>query len=130
MPARARRGPRSVPGAAPSSSWRSRSSERRKSRVATSPIAERNARALFDLCAGFVYSQILFACVQLDLFRLLADGIPGAKEEMGFWSLAAVGATLSGRPGFILLADRAELTAGGHAEDLQDHACEIAKPKS
>ena len=30
--------------------------------------------ALFDLCAGFVYAQILFACVQLRLFDLLADG--------------------------------------------------------
>ena len=62
-------------------------------------------------------------------FRLLAEGIPGAKEEMGLWSLAAVGATFSGQLGFILLADHAEITAGGHAEDLQDHACQIA-PKS
>ena len=62
-------------------------------------------------------------------FRLLADGLPGAKEEMGLWSLAAVGATFFGQPGFILLADHAELAAGGHAEDLQDHDCQIA-PKS
>jgi CDP-diacylglycerol pyrophosphatase len=40
-----------------------------------------------------------------------------------------VGATFSGQLGFILLADHAEITAGGHAEDLQDHACQIA-PKS
>jgi CDP-diacylglycerol pyrophosphatase len=63
-------------------------------------------------------------------FRLLADGIAGAKDEMGHWSLAAVGADFSGHPGFVLLADHAEFTAGGHAEDLQDHACEIAKSKS
>jgi demethylspheroidene O-methyltransferase len=37
-------------------------------------IAARHARALFDLCAGFVYSQILVACVRLDLFQRLADG--------------------------------------------------------
>lgn len=37
----------------------------------TRPVAHRNARALFDLTAGFVYSQILYACVKLDLFRKL-----------------------------------------------------------
>ncbi len=40
----------------------------------TKPIAERNARALFDVCAGFVYSQVLLACIKLDLFSILADG--------------------------------------------------------
>jgi demethylspheroidene O-methyltransferase len=40
----------------------------------TRPTARRRARALFDLCAGFVYSQILFACVRLKLFDLLAQG--------------------------------------------------------
>jgi demethylspheroidene O-methyltransferase len=40
----------------------------------TRPIARRRARALFDLVAGFVYSQVLFACVQLRLFDVLADG--------------------------------------------------------
>jgi demethylspheroidene O-methyltransferase len=40
----------------------------------TRPIARRRARALFDVCAGFVYSQVLFACVELDLFRRLARG--------------------------------------------------------
>ncbi|MBY6204851.1 methyltransferase [Halomonas denitrificans] len=37
-------------------------------------IARRRMRALFDLCSGFVYSQVLLACVRLDLFRRLADG--------------------------------------------------------
>lgn len=63
-------------------------------------------------------------------FRLLADGIGGAKTEMGLWSLAAVGANFSGAPGFILLADRTESTAGGHAGDLQDRDCAIARSKS
>ncbi len=40
----------------------------------TRPIARRRTRALFDLCAGFVYSQVLHACVQLRLFDILADG--------------------------------------------------------
>ncbi|WP_096485721.1 methyltransferase [Methylorubrum populi] len=40
----------------------------------TRGIARRNTRALFDLCAGFVYAQVLFACVRLDLFGSLRDG--------------------------------------------------------
>jgi CDP-diacylglycerol pyrophosphatase len=63
-------------------------------------------------------------------FRLLADGISGARTDMGLWSLAAVGANFSGAPGFILLADHAEPAAGGHAEDLQDRDCAIARSKS
>jgi len=41
--------------------------------VGTRPIARRRARGLFDLVAGFVYSQLLLACVQLRLFDRLAD---------------------------------------------------------
>jgi len=41
---------------------------------ATRPVARRRTQALFDLCAGFVYSQVLQACVQLKLFDILADG--------------------------------------------------------
>ena len=37
-------------------------------------VARRDARRLFDLCAGFAYSQILFACVELDLFAVLRKG--------------------------------------------------------
>lgn len=61
-------------------------------------------------------------------FRLLADGLEGAKDHMGLETLIAVGADFAGKPGFILLADHAELAGGGHAEDLQDHACAIAGP--
>lgn len=42
--------------------------------------ARREARALFDLCGGFVYSQVLLACVRTDLFRLLADGPQDARK--------------------------------------------------
>lgn len=38
----------------------------------TRRISAKRARDCFDLCAGFVYSQVLFACVKLDLFELLA----------------------------------------------------------
>ena len=37
-------------------------------------VAARRANALFDLCAGFVYSQVLLACVRLDVFERLAAG--------------------------------------------------------
>ncbi len=40
----------------------------------TRPIARRRARALFDLCAGFVYSQVLLSCVRLCLFDMLQSG--------------------------------------------------------
>lgn len=48
----------------------------------TRPLARRRARALFDLCAGFVYSQVLFACVRLRVFDLLAGG-PISLEAFG-----------------------------------------------
>ena len=59
--------------------------------------------------------------------KLLADGVEGAKAQMGAFSLAAVGATFDGEPGFILLADRFSLEGGGHSEDLQDHDCADAR---
>jgi demethylspheroidene O-methyltransferase len=40
----------------------------------TRPVAKQRASGLFDITAGFIYSQILYACVELDLFRMLADG--------------------------------------------------------
>jgi CDP-diacylglycerol pyrophosphatase len=59
--------------------------------------------------------------------RLLAEGVEGASAHMDAYSLAAVGATFEGKPGFILLADQFSLEGGGHAEDLQDHDCAIAR---
>jgi demethylspheroidene O-methyltransferase len=46
-------------------------------------IARRRASALFDLCAGFVYSQILFACVRLGLFDILRE----APQELDVLAL-------------------------------------------
>jgi demethylspheroidene O-methyltransferase len=40
----------------------------------TRPIARRRAADLFDLCAGFVYSQVLVACVRLRLPQQLQLG--------------------------------------------------------
>ncbi len=63
----------------------------------------------------------------VDPFRILADEMPGARDEMGNWSLAAAPVNFGSEPGFVLLADHAELAAGGHAEDIQDHSCALAK---
>ncbi len=45
----------------------------------TRPIAQRRARGLFDLVAGFTYSQILAACIETGLLDILAeDPLDGA----------------------------------------------------
>ena len=46
---------------------------------------------------------------------------------MGAMSLGVVGAEFDGKPGFVLLADVFSLEGGGHAEDIQDHNCAIAR---
>jgi CDP-diacylglycerol pyrophosphatase len=61
--------------------------------------------------------------------KLLADGVEGARAHMDAYSLAAVGATFDEKPGFVLLADQFSLEGGGHAEDLQDHDCLIARSR-
>ena len=65
-------------------------------------------------------------------FRLLAEGVPGAVAEMGHWTLAVAGVRLprTGRPGFVLLAGRADPARGdvGAAEKLLDHGCAVARP--
>ncbi len=64
--------------------YRLQSSQRFRRVTAAMPIlqwiARRRARQLYDLCAGFVYSQILLACVRLDLFeRLYARTMTAAE---------------------------------------------------
>jgi demethylspheroidene O-methyltransferase len=46
----------------------------------TRPIARRRARALFDLCAGFVYTQVLLTCVRLRLPEILLEGPQTAAQ--------------------------------------------------
>ncbi|TCT04937.1 demethylspheroidene O-methyltransferase [Tepidamorphus gemmatus] len=43
-------------------------------------IAEQATRRIFDLCAGFTYSQTLFACVELGILARLADRTMTAEE--------------------------------------------------
>ena len=107
------------------------------------PIAQRRARALFDLVAGFTYSQILAACIATGLLDLLAHGpldtatiaaridlpVAGAErllrgaaalglvEPLGSgWALGSDGAALRGNPGI------AEMVAHHHLlyADLAD----------
>ncbi len=47
----------------------------------TKSIARRKANALFDICAGFVYSQVLYTCVKLDVFKHIATK-PLTLEEL------------------------------------------------
>jgi demethylspheroidene O-methyltransferase len=47
----------------------------------TRPVAQRRAQRLFDITAGFVYSQILYACVELDLIERLEQG-PRSLSEL------------------------------------------------
>jgi demethylspheroidene O-methyltransferase len=49
---------------------------------ATRPIARARARELFDIVAGFVYSQVLLACVRLKVLERLAEG-PRTPEALG-----------------------------------------------
>nr|WP_246730695.1 acetylserotonin O-methyltransferase [Methylobacterium sp. 2A] len=99
----------------------------------TRGIARRNTRALFDLCAGFVYAQVLTACIRLDLFAILADGpmptellsrrldlplenarrLLRAAESLGLvrslkgdrYALADLGAALNGNPGIAAMVE-------------------------
>lgn len=95
----------------------------------TRPIARKRAEGLFDLVAGFVYSQTLAACVRLDLFARLAAGplttealaarlelgpdavarLLGAADALDLvdragpdrWALGPQGAALMGQPGLV-----------------------------
>lgn len=110
----------------------------------TRPIAHRRARALFDLCAGFVYAQVLLACVQLRLFEILAEGpqtgpvlagrlglSPEAAQRLllaavslelvehrgqGRFGLGQLGAAFLGNPGVAAMVEHHTLLYG----DLRD----------
>jgi len=56
------------------------------------PFARKKARALFDIVAGFTYSQVLAACVAVDLFPLLRTGPLDLDEIARRTGLPAAGA--------------------------------------
>ncbi|MGF7162932.1 demethylspheroidene O-methyltransferase [Rhodoligotrophos appendicifer] len=112
----------------------------------TRPIARRQAKALFDLTAGFVYSQILSSCVQVGLFDILARGprdldliavltrLPreGAERLLkaaaaldlvearrgGLYGLGSLGAALVGNPGVCALIRHHDILYGDLADPL------------
>jgi demethylspheroidene O-methyltransferase len=107
----------------------------------TRPIARRRARGLFDVVAGFVYSQVLAAAVEVGLFDVLADGPQTAAAigrrtglpEQGAHRLLAAAAALDlaqprgtdagGTPLWGLGAQGAAMTANpGIAEMVRHHA--------
>jgi demethylspheroidene O-methyltransferase len=101
------------------------------------PFARRRARAGLDLTAGFVYSQVLFACVQLKLFDLLLkaplsaealaakiDLPPAATRRLlnaaaslglveprrgALWGLGALGAAFAGNRAALALVEHQPL---------------------
>jgi demethylspheroidene O-methyltransferase len=58
------------------------------------PLARRRAQALFDLCAGFVYSQVLGACVRLGVLNELGRGPRSAAEIAASCELPAEAAQM------------------------------------
>jgi demethylspheroidene O-methyltransferase len=110
----------------------------------TRPIARKRAGALFDLCAGFVYSQILLSCVRLKLFEQLSGGplSPGElssrlslsigstvllldaavslkllqRRSGGRYGLGPLGAALMGNPGVVAMIEHHAMLYG----DLED----------
>jgi demethylspheroidene O-methyltransferase len=94
-----------LPAVPPATTWRERWNDWRNRTVArpgfqrwaaafplTRPLARSHARELFDLVAGFVYSQVLLACVRLDLFERLAGGPLPEAELAGRLGLGEEGA--------------------------------------
>ena len=79
--------------------------------------------------AGHVYDAMAVGGEELaaNPFDLLADGLPGARGDMAARTLVVVGTVgADGRPGFVILTDRADPASGNLAggEELQDHeAC-------
>jgi CDP-diacylglycerol pyrophosphatase len=65
-------------------------------------------------------------------FVLLANGVAGARTEMGRFTLVVVGSSVQGKDGFVVLAGHADPAAGdwGAGEQLQDHDCAAATAAS
>jgi demethylspheroidene O-methyltransferase len=112
----------------------------------TRPVVRRRVRALFDLCAGFVYSQVLLACVRLRLFEILTEGpqdtatLSGrlalspdatlrllnaaaslklvAKRRGGRWGLGALGAAMVDNPAVTAMVEHHAMVYGDLADPV------------
>jgi demethylspheroidene O-methyltransferase len=91
-------------------------------------IARRRARALFDLSAGFVYSQVLTSCVRLDLFTQLKQGPKTAAQlapRIGL-GVEATERLLRAAMALRLVQDRGQGKAG--LGSLGAALCDLADP--
>jgi CDP-diacylglycerol pyrophosphatase len=76
-----------------------------------------NLRSWSDI---YRVKSIAAAGLERDIFKMVADEIPGARSSMGLQSIAIVGhEDRNGHRGFVVLVN----SNGGHAEDLLDHSC-------
>ncbi len=99
----------------------------------TRPLARREARELFDIVAGFVWSQVLLSCLRLGVLERLRDGPVAAADLLpqgtlapapaatllraaaalelveprgeGAWALGRRGAALLGNPGVLAMIE-------------------------
>lgn len=63
-----------------------------------------------------------------DPFKLLADGMPGARADMKRRTLAVTGMNVGGETGFVILAGRVDAKGGvAGGSRLQDHSCALAR---
>jgi CDP-diacylglycerol pyrophosphatase len=71
--------------------------------------------------AGHSYFARRVSSLTPDPFRLLAEGVPGAREAMAHYTLVVVGA----KDGWVVLADRSAGMNRAHGEELQDQDCGV-----
>ena len=78
------------------------------------PAGRASAAALFDLCAGFVYTQTLLACVRLDVFRMVYERprTPGEVARLAGLSTQAADTLLRSAAALGLLRTRGDGTFG------------------
>jgi demethylspheroidene O-methyltransferase len=119
----------------------------------TRPFARRRARALFDICAGFVYTQVLLACVRLRVFAILSEAprtterlapllslSPEATERLmaaaaslqltarrsdGAWTLGQLGAAMIGNDGISAMVEHHAMLYA----DLADPVAMLRRPR-
>lgn len=87
------------------------------------------------IIAGHPYRvmPLVGAELTVDPFKIIAQDIPGARDQMGQQSIAVLGAVLSrNKPGFYLLAGQVDSPHGdaGYAEELLDPSCPGTSPSS
>lgn len=85
----------------------------------------------FDLAGTNYYARRLAAAdlSTQDPFKLLANGLDGARAAMGKQTLAMIGTKSSGDDFVLLATPGAGDAARAHSEDVLDHSCAVAGMK-